>query len=149
MAASPLQQLVDNRALVAAVVGWFAAQSLKVVGEVARTRRLDLARLTGAGGMPSSHSATVTALATAIGRAPGLSSPLFAVSAIFAAVVMYDATGVRRAVSIQARLLNRMLDDFFARRGFDQQYLRELIGHTQREVLAGALLGVIVGLLLP
>lgn len=140
--------LLANRALLVSLAGWALAQALKIVVELLTQRRLDLARLTGAGGMPSSHSALVTALAAAIAREHGLSSPLFAITAIVAAVVLYDAAGVRQSVSIQARLLNRMMDDFFAHRGLNQQRLRELIGHTPRQVLAGALLGVIVGLVL-
>lgn len=97
--------------------------------------------------MPSSHTSLVTALATAIGVEQGLSSPIFALAAVFASVVMYDAAGVRRAVSIQARLLNRMMDDFFARRGFDQGRMRELVGHTPLQVIVGALLGLAIGLL--
>jgi acid phosphatase family membrane protein YuiD len=142
--------LLRNRVLFVALAGWFVAQALKVVLELTRHRRLDAARLTGAGGMPSSHSALVTALAAAVARDPayGLSSPLFAIAAIFAGVVMYDAAGVRQAVSIQARLLNRMMDDFFAHRGLDQKRLRELIGHTPRQVIAGAFLGIAIGVLL-
>ncbi len=140
--------LIANRALWAALAGWALAQALKVVIELIRHRRIDLTRLSGSGGMPSSHSAIVTALAAAIAREYGLASPLFAIAAILAGVVMYDATGVRQAVSIQARLLNRMMDDFFAHRGLNQQRLRELIGHTPRQVLVGAVLGAVVGVLL-
>ena len=143
-----MSELLANKALLVALAGWALAQALKIVLELLLHRRLDLARLTGAGGMPSSHSALVTALATAIAIEQGLSSPLFAIAAIFAGVVMYDAAGVRQSVSIQARLLNRMMDDFFAHRGLDQKRLRELIGHTPRQVLAGALLGIIVGIVL-
>ncbi len=140
--------LLRNQALLAAMAGWILAQVIKIVIELARHRRLDVARLTGAGGMPSSHSALVTALAAAMGREHGLASPLFAVTAVVAGVVMYDAAGVRQAVSIQARLLNRMLDDYFAHRGFNQSRLRELIGHTPAQVIVGAALGIVVGIAL-
>lgn len=139
--------LLSNQALVVAFIGWACAQALKVFIELIQHRRLNLERIAGAGGMPSSHTSLVTALATAIGQEQGLSSPIFALAAIFACVVMYDAAGVRRAVSIQARLLNRMMDDFFARRGFDQGRMRELVGHTPLQVIAGALLGLAIGLL--
>lgn len=140
--------LLRNSVLLVSLAGWAAAQALKVVIEVVTHRRLNFARLTGAGGMPSSHSSLVTALAVAVARRDGLASTPFAIAAVFAGVVMYDAAGVRQAVSIQARLLNRMMDDFFAHRGLDQRRLRELIGHTPRQVLAGAVLGVIVGVAL-
>src|SRR5947209_4356145 len=100
------------------------------------------------GGMPSAHSALVTSLATAIGREMGLSSPVFAVSAVFAAVVMYDAAGLRQAVSVQARILNRMLDELFTQHQFSERRLRELIGHTPLEVSAGCALGLVVGIVI-
>jgi len=107
------------------------------------TRRFDLRYLVSAGGMPSSHSAVVVALATRVGMATGLSSVEFALAAIFAAVVMYDAAGVRRAVSLQARVLNRMLTEMMEAQRFSEQRLRELIGHTPFEVFVGALLGAL------
>lgn len=140
--------LLRNRVLLVSLAGWAVAQALKVVIEVVTHRRLNFARLTGAGGMPSSHSSLVTALAVAVARRDGLASTPFAIAAVFAGVVMYDAAGVRQAVSIQAQLLNRMMDDFFAHRGLDQRRLRELIGHTPRQVLAGAVLGIVVGVVL-
>ena len=99
------------------------------------------------GGMPSAHSALVTSLTTAIGRELGLGSPLFAVSAVFAAIVMYDAAGLRQAVSVQARILNRMLDELFTQHAFSERRLRELIGHTPLEVSAGFGLGLVVGVI--
>src|SRR5205807_10524490 len=98
------------------------------------------------GGMPSSHSALVVSLTTIIGRLQGVQSPLFATALIFSTVVMYDATGVRRAAGQQAIILNRLLDDLFiAHRGIHQERLRELLGHTPIEVISGALLGIVVG----
>jgi acid phosphatase family membrane protein YuiD len=96
--------------------------------------------------MPSSHSAVVVALATRIGVETGLSSVQFALAAVFAAVVMYDAAGVRRAVSIQARLLNRMLEELVEAQHFNEQRLRELIGHTPFEVFVGGLVGALCAL---
>ena len=98
--------------------------------------------------MPSSHSALVTALATGVAITEGLQSALFAVAALVAGIVMYDAAGVRQAVSIQARILNRMLDEIFEQQRFNEKRLRELIGHTPVEVFVGASLGLVVGLLL-
>jgi acid phosphatase family membrane protein YuiD len=97
--------------------------------------------------MPSSHSALVTALATGIGMTTGLQSPIFALAVIFAAIVMYDAAGVRQAVSVQARILNRMLDEIFVEQRFNEKRLRELIGHTPVEVFVGSALGLAVALL--
>jgi acid phosphatase family membrane protein YuiD len=144
---SQLGALGSNHVLWAAVVGWFGAQLIKMLLSLVSTRKLDLSYMVSSGGMPSAHSALVTAMATGVGRTVGLGSPLFAVSAVFAGVVMYDASGVRLAVSMQARVINHMIDDFFHERGLQAKRLRELIGHTPREVLAGAVVGIIVGLI--
>jgi len=145
---SSLQALAANRVLWAALAGWLAAQILKTVRSLALTRKLNLSYLVSSGGMPSSHSALVTGLATAVARSDGLASTAFAIAAILAGVVMYDAAGVRLAVSKQARILNLMLDDFFHERGISEQRLHELIGHTPVQVFAGALVGIIFGVLL-
>ncbi|MFI5272956.1 MAG: divergent PAP2 family protein [Ktedonobacterales bacterium] len=143
-----LRDLAANHDLWAAIVAWLVAQLVKTVRSVVLTRRLNLSYLVSSGGMPSSHSALVVGLATAVGRTAGLQSPAFAIAAILAGVVMYDAAGVRLAVSHQARLLNLMLDDFFHERGFNEKRLHELIGHTPVQVFAGALIGIIFGILL-
>lgn len=142
-----LGDLLQNRALIAAVLGWLAAQLIKTLITFFQQRKLDLGLMVSPGGMPSAHSALVTALATATGRIDGVQSTIFAVAAVFAGVVMYDAAGVRLAVSRQARILNRMIDDFFHARGFDEHRLRELVGHTPVQVLAGAVLGFLFGIL--
>jgi len=130
------------------LIAWAIAQSLKVVTDSLRHRRVDLAQLGSSGGMPSSHTAMVLSLTTLIGRKVGVGSPEFAISAIFSAVVMYDATGVRRAVGQQARILNRIVDDLLTQQGLNEDRLRELIGHTPFEVYAGAALGIVVALAL-
>jgi uncharacterized protein len=140
--------LLRNRALWAALIGWVVAQALKTGLAFARTRKLDMRFMVSPGGMPSAHSALVTGLATAVGRLHGVESSLFALAAVFAGVVMYDAAGVRLAVSRQARILNLMIDDFFHARGFDEHRLRELVGHTPVQVFGGALLGILFGILL-
>ena len=145
---SPFSDLVGNRVLWAAVAGWLAAQLIKTAINLIRTREFKPSYLVASGGMPSSHSALVTGLATATARVDGPGSTYFALALVFAGVVMYDAAGVRRAVSKQAQILNRMMDDFFHERGLDVHRLGELIGHTPIEVLSGALLGVAFGLLL-
>ena len=134
--------------IVVPLIAWAIAQSLKVVFDSVRHRRVDIARLGSAGGMPSSHTAMVVALTTMVGVRRGLTTAEFAICAIFSAVVMYDATGVRRAVGIQARVLNRIVDDLLRQQGIKEDRLRELIGHTPFEVYAGGLLGIAIGVLL-
>ena len=143
-----LRALLSNADLWAALGAWLLAQIIKTVRSFVVTRKLNFSHLVASGGMPSSHSALVTGLATAVARTSGLQSSAFAVAAILAGVVMYDAAGVRLAVSRQARILNLMLDDFFHDRGLSEQRLHELIGHTPVQVFAGALIGIVVGILL-
>jgi acid phosphatase family membrane protein YuiD len=133
--------LFANDVLIACVIAWSVAQMTKPVIHYVHSRRLDLGYFVTAGGMPSSHSAVVVALATRVGVDSGLSSVPFALAAVFAAVVMYDAAGVRRAVSLQARVLNRMLTEMIEAQHFNESRLRELVGHTPFEVFVGALLG--------
>ncbi len=139
--------LLENPYFVVPLIAWGIAQASKVIIDSVLLHRLSVRRLATAGGMPSSHSALVVSLTTIIGRLEGVQSPLFAVSLIFSSVVMYDATGVRRAAGQQAMILNRLIDDLFiAHHGLRQERLRELLGHTPIEVIAGAVLGIIVGL---
>jgi uncharacterized protein len=125
------------------VLAWIIAQLSKPFIYFVQTRQVNLRFLATAGGMPSSHSAVVVALATRIGMDTGLSSIPFALASIFAVIVMYDAAGVRRAVSLQARILNRMLTEMIEAQHFNERQLRELIGHTPFEVFVGALLGAL------
>lgn len=142
-----IKTIFDNRVLVAAVLAWVIAQLSKTIYELFRYRKLRFGRLVSAGGMPSSHSALVSSLAAATGRVAGIDSVEFAIALVLAAIVMYDAAGVRRAVSIQARILNQMIDEAFQGKPFAEERLRELIGHTPIQVIVGGLLGVGVGLL--
>ncbi|HEV3231631.1 MAG TPA: divergent PAP2 family protein [Candidatus Dormibacteraeota bacterium] len=132
--------------IVIPVICWAVAQVIKVVTDSLQHRRFDLRRLASAGGMPSSHTSLVLSLTTVLGARRGVGSPEFAIAAIFSSVVMYDATGVRRAAGRQARVLNRIVEDLFHQEGIKEERLRELIGHTPVEVVAGALLGVLVSL---
>jgi acid phosphatase family membrane protein YuiD len=141
-----MKALLDNRMLVAAFIAWVIAQLSKTIYELIRYRKLRLSRLVSSGGMPSSHSALVTSLATATGRVAGVESAAFAISLVLAAIVMYDAAGVRRAVSIQARILNQMIDEAFQGKPFAEKRVRELIGHTPTQVIVGGLLGIGVAL---
>jgi acid phosphatase family membrane protein YuiD len=141
-----VERLLDNRAFVACFVAWLLAQSTKLLIDLVRERRFNPRSLVTAGGMPSAHSAIVVALATRVGLDTGLDSTVFALAAIFAAVVMYDAAGVRRAVSIQARILNRMLTEMMEAQRFNEKRLRELLGHTPFEVFVGGLLGALAAI---
>ncbi len=140
--------LLQNKLLIAAVLALVIAQFSKGIVALVTERRFDFRYIAGSGGMPSSHSAFVTALATSAGRVDGLNSPAFAISIVLAAIVMYDAAGVRRAVSVQARILNQMMEDYFHNKGIKQEKLRELVGHTPFQVFIGAILGFVVALLL-
>jgi acid phosphatase family membrane protein YuiD len=130
------------------IVAWAIAQVAKVVIASVRARRLNLRVLADPGGMPSSHSAIVMGLTTALGKHAGIASAPFAIALIFSFVVMYDAAGVRRAAGRQAAVLNRLVQDLVHMRGVQEQELRELLGHTPVEVLVGAVLGIAVGLIL-
>jgi uncharacterized protein len=138
--------LLHNPYFVIPLIAWAIAQTSKVIIDSVLLHHISVRRLATAGGMPSSHSALVVSLTTIIGRLQGIGSPLFALSLIFTTVVMYDATGVRRAAGQQAMILNSLLDDvFIAHRGIHQERLRELLGHTPIEVIAGAALGIVIG----
>ena len=134
--------------LLAPLVAWTIAQTAKVVLYSVRQRRLNLRVLAVTGGMPSSHSAIVMGLTTAVGKYAGVASAQFAIALIFSFVVMYDAAGLRRAAGRQAAILNRLVEDLVHMRGVQEAKLRELLGHTPVEVLVGAVLGVAVGLIL-
>lgn len=136
--------LFSNHTLVVAIVSWALAQALKVVYLLLTQRKLELWRMASSGGMPSSHSALVTGLATAVGLSEGVQSTVFAITVVLAGVVMYDAAGIRQAVSIQARILNRLIDELVTHQSWNEKRLRELLGHTRVEVFAGFLLGLIV-----
>lgn len=141
-----MEGLFANRILEIAALAWVMAQLSKLLIYLVREGRLNLRYLVAAGGMPSSHSAVVVALATRVGADVGLESPEFAVALIFAMVVMYDAAGVRRAVSVQARLLNRIITEMMEAQQLNERRLRELIGHTPFEVFVGGLLGALCAL---
>lgn len=125
---------------------WFGIQLFKVIYDLVTTKKFNFKRIMGAGGMPSSHSAVVTSLATLIGKNEGVNSPIFAIAVIFAFVVMYDAAGIRRAAGKQASLLNKII----ATPGLNgiqmQEKLVEVLGHTPVQVFVGALIGIIAGL---
>lgn len=125
---------------------WAFAQGLKFFIDYVINKDIDWRRLLGSGGMPSSHSAFVISLASVAGIDMGMDSPLFGITIAFALVVMYDAAGVRRAAGKQARVLNRLFHHSEGKLHLDEE-LKELIGHTPVEVIAGALLGLAITVL--
>ncbi|MBQ4161160.1 MAG: divergent PAP2 family protein [Clostridia bacterium] len=139
-------EILGNHALWTALLGWFVAQLLKVITVLIRDKRFDVRRFVGSGGMPSSHSSFVMALATFIGLAQGFDSAMFALSMVFAFVVMYDAAGVRRAAGKQAAVLNQMIEHWDDAPEIQGERLKELLGHTPYEVLAGAILGIVLAI---
>ncbi len=166
--------IASNPLLNIAVISWFVAQVIKTALNWAANGHLNLERLTGSGGMPSSHSSFVVSLAIGMARVEGYQSPLFAMTLVFAAVVMYDAMGVRRAAGEQAKTLNHLIgnfQDFFEflkdhplldfddeefsadadddMTGENRKMLKEFLGHTPLEVLAGALLGILIAMIYP
>ena len=141
-----LEQFIHNPILAPALTSWLAAQVIKLLLTLLFQKKLVLYRLIDSGGMPSSHSSTVTTVAVTTGLTAGFNSPLFGVAAILALIVMYDAAGVRRAAGKQAKLLNELIENYFAEHYINQKKLKELVGHTPIEVLAGCVLGVIVSL---
>lgn len=143
-----LSALVENKILMSAVIGWTVAQVLKTLIHLYFTKSFVAERLVGSGGMPSSHSATVCALSTATFIQFGAGSYEFAMAAIFAIIVMYDAIGVRRETGIQAQIINEMMDLFNSmnKELSREDKLKEFVGHTPIQVLVGALLGVAIGI---
>ena len=139
-------ELSANQALTAWFVGCLVAQGIKVALGVARLRRFDFHWLIGTGGMPSTHAAGVSALSTSIGMQAGFNSHLFAISAAFTVITLFDAQGVRRWSGRQAQVLNKMMEDMYFKGRIQEERLKELLGHTPLEVLAGMCVGVAVAL---
>jgi acid phosphatase family membrane protein YuiD len=140
-----IAHILDNRVLLVALVACFIAQALKLVIEVVKNQKLNVRVLVTTGGMPSAHSALVTALAAGIGQTVGWASPEFALATVFAIIVMYDAAGVRQAAGKQARILNQMIAELFdEKHEFSQDRLKELLGHTPVQVIAGSALGITI-----
>lgn len=141
---SSSSSIFHNYPLISAILAFTIAQSIKFFTVWYKEKRWDPKQLVGSGGMPSSHSATVTALATAVGFHEGFGGPLFATALVMAIIVMYDATGVRLQAGRQAEVLNQIVIELPAEHPLaDSRPLRELLGHTPPQVIAGSLLGII------
>jgi hypothetical protein len=152
---------IYNAPLIAAAVSWLAAQLVKNIMFLCRHKRMSLERLLGAGGMPSSHAAAVCALATAVAITDGVTTAAFAVAVTLALVVMYDASGVRRAAGMHAREINKIKDiidefdtEMHAKEAEKEHleekkaHLKEFLGHSPHEVVFGALLGIAMGIII-
>lgn len=146
---SALLEIVKNPVVQTGFAAWFLAQSLKVVLGFIEEKRFNFKWFIGSGGMPSSHAALVMGVTVAVGLNEGFATPIFALALTFAFVTMFDAQGVRRQSGQQAEALNKMLDDIYSQRGIQEAPLKELFGHTPVEVLAGAILGIVVAAALP
>ena len=135
-------EISHNKIFLTTLMVWALAQITKVIVGFFNEKRFNFRWLIGTGGMPSSHAAGVTALATAIGLEQGFYSVFFAISACFAMVTMFDAQGVRRATGQQATILNKMMDDIYWKGQIEERRLMELVGHTPTQVIAGFIFGI-------
>lgn len=142
-----LIDILQNKFIYIPIILWFIIQAEKVIVDLIKNKKFNFKRVFGAGGMPSSHSAIVTSLSVLIGKEYGFSSGIFAISLIFAFIVMYDAAGVRRAAGKQAALLNKIIETPGLKFEQVQERLVEVLGHTPFQVFVGALLGILVGLI--
>jgi len=137
--------VLNNHALIVSLLSCVLAQLSKVVVELIYHGKLNFRVIFESGGMPSSHSALVTALATDIGLRKGLDSGEFAIATVFAIIVMYDAAGVRQAAGKQAKILNQMIEELFAGdHHLTEIHLKELLGHTPFQVLIGSIMGIVI-----
>lgn len=138
---------VTNKYIYIPLMLWFVIQLYKLIYDLCTTKKFNFKRIMGAGGMPSSHSAVVTSLATLVGKYNGVNSAIFAIALIMACVVMYDACGVRRAAGKQAKVLNEIVNTPGLSNIEVQGKLQEALGHTPVQVFVGAIIGIIAGLI--
>ena len=140
-------ELFQNQALWCAVAAWFIAQAMKIPTYWLVEKKIDLMRFFGSGGMPSSHSAFVVSLAIMVGATEGFSTAAFAIAVVLAAVVMYDASGVRHETGVQGQVLNEIVRKVFVDgQPITDVELKELVGHTKVEVAGGFVVGVLTAL---
>ncbi len=143
-----------NGILTVSLLGWFTAQVLKTIINFILLGKFQLERMWGDGGMPSAHSATVCAMTIAAARSEGVSSPVFAVAAVLAIITMHDAMGVRYETGEQAKVLNKMIEEWIdiSEKNsplLQNLHLKEMVGHTPLQVMAGVVVGVVVGFVYP
>lgn len=142
-----LEQLFSNKMLWVAILSWFVAQLLKVIVTLWQEHRLDLSKFWASGGMPSSHSSFVMALTISIGQGYGYDSAYFAISAVFSFIVMYDAAHVRLEAGKQAAVINQIIEVLENPDLNPEERLKEILGHTPFQVIAGGILGIIIAIL--
>lgn len=142
-----VMQLLSNKILGVAILSWFIAQVIKIVITLLQERKLDFTKLWASGGMPSSHSSFVTALAISVGQVQGYDSALFAACAVMSFVVMYDAANVRLEAGKQAVVINQIIKVLENPNLNPEERLKELLGHTPFQVFAGFVLGIVVSLI--
>jgi hypothetical protein len=141
--------IFNNQPLVAGFLAWLAAQLIKLILALKHgISREAFKRFWASGGFPSSHSSAVTALASACGIIYGFGSPYFAIAAVFALIVIYDAFTLRREAGKHAEILNEIIEDFYRNKKLEAKHLKELLGHTRFEVFFGFLLGIAVAVLI-
>jgi len=144
---SVIKEIFSNTIFISAIVGWSLAQFIKIFLGVVREKKFNFKWLIETGGLPSAHASGMCALATSVGLEEGFSSPIFAISLVLALITMFDAQTVRRSVGEQAEILNKMLDDLYWKRKIGEDKIKEFWGHTPLEVLIGAIMGVLIGLI--
>ncbi|MDD3089140.1 MAG: divergent PAP2 family protein [Candidatus Omnitrophica bacterium] len=142
----PLYQFLNNKVACTTFMGWFCAQMIKVIIGVITEKRFNFKWFVGTGGMPSSHSAGVTALTASVGLQEGTGTALFVVSLLFTIIVISDAQGVRRSTGRAAEILNKIMDDIYWKGKIQEDRLKELVGHTPIQVFAGIGIGLIVAI---
>jgi acid phosphatase family membrane protein YuiD len=141
-----IEAILENKVLIATMLGWIIAQALKIPTEYFRSRRWMWAMFFAAGGMPSSHSALMVAATLSTGLYHGFDSPIFAVGVAITMIVAHDASGVRRQAGMHAERINVLFEELLKGHMWDENDLREVIGHTPLEVVGGILLGLLVAI---
>jgi hypothetical protein len=143
----PLTGIFNNPVFIACIVASLLAQILKLPLEYLRTKKWDWSLIFGTGGMPSSHSAVVTAAAAGVGHYVGFDTPMFGLAFAIATVVVYDATNIRRQAGFHAQQINRIIEEIFAGKSKPAEEfkeLREVLGHSPGEAVGGIILGIII-----
>jgi acid phosphatase family membrane protein YuiD len=140
------QQLIHNKVLIAGMIAWFLAQIIKVPVFYMLHRRWNWALVLSPGGMPSSHSALVTSATVATGIYGGFDTPLFGFAVAISMIVVYDAAGIRRQAGFHAQKINQLINELFSGHPISDKMLKEVLGHSPRQVFVGVLLGIVVAL---
>lgn len=141
-----LLAIFDNKVLISVMLGWLLAQALKVPTEYLRSRRWLWAMFFAAGGMPSSHTALMVAGTLSIGLYHGFDNPLFALAVAITMIIAHDASGVRRQAGIHAERINLLFEELLHGHIWNEDELKEVIGHTPLEVIGGIILGLLIAI---